>query len=409
MLVEAGVDCFHVSGGVGDSNITQIITGPEYNPGYNLAAAAALKQVVDVPVMVVGQNMDPLFAESVLENEQADIIAMGRALLADPELPNKTRAGRLREINRCILCQDCVDVMTTVGQGTGCAVNPRCGKEREYPLGQAENSKKVLVIGGGPGGLEAARVACERGHHVTLLEKQDELGGAFRTASSLFPPNRLFLDYLVDRVRSLPIDLRLGEEATEATIREMQPDAIVVATGAKAEVPELAGRNGANVISGDGVHALVEQASGNAGLADLPEGPIAVVGGNLMGLELAEWLARQGRRVHVIEPTRRLAMPAGKKRRGDHAKRLDLLGVPVNTGVAVQGIGEDGVHLDLGNGKASVVKAKTVILVGERGADSSFFESVQSLAPEVYAIGDCTGFGLSKKAVAEATKVAYEL
>jgi len=220
MLVEAGVDCFHVSGGVGDSNITQIITGPEYSPGYNLAAATALKQVVDVPVMVVGQYMDPLFAESVLENEQADIIAMGRALLADPELPAKIHTGRLGEVRRCILCQDCIDVMTTLGQGTACAINPRCGREREYPLAcvddakaenaKAENSKKVLVIGGGPGGLEAARVACERGHRVILLEKESEPGGAFRTASTVFPHNRLFLDYLIDRVRSLPIELRLA-------------------------------------------------------------------------------------------------------------------------------------------------------------------------------------------------------
>jgi 2,4-dienoyl-CoA reductase (NADPH2) len=422
LLVEAGVDCFHVSGGVGDSNITQIITGPEYAPGFNLAAATALKQVVDVPVMVVGQYMDPLFAESILENEQADIIAMGRALLADPELPAKTRAGRVGEIKRCVLCQDCVDVMTTVGQGTACAVNPRCGREREYPLLGSESakadkakgkskgaSKKVLVIGAGPGGLEAARVACERGHDVTLIEKESEPGGAFRTASTLFPHNRLFLDHLVDRVRALPIDLRLGEAANEARIRELGPDAIIVATGGKAQVPELAGRDGGHVIRGEEIQALIERASAPGGADALPQSPIVVVGGNLMGLEIAEWLARQGCRVHVIEPTRRLATPAGKKRRGDHAKRLDLLGVPVNTGVAVLGIADEGVLLDLGGGAEKLVKANTVILVGEREADGAFFESIRSLAPEVHAIGDCTGFGLSKKAVAEATKVAYEL
>ncbi|MBW2274370.1 MAG: FAD-dependent oxidoreductase [Deltaproteobacteria bacterium] len=413
MLVAAGVDCFHVSGGVGDSNITQIITGPEYDPGFNLAAATALKQVVDVPVMVVGQNMDPSFVAAILEREQADIIAMGRALLADPELPNKARTGRLGEINRCILCQDCIDAMTSVGQGTACAVNPRCGREREYPAGRTEGKsepeKKVLVIGGGPGGLEAARVACERGHRVTLLEKQTELGGAFRTASTLFPHNRLFLDYLVGRVRALPVELRLGEEASEAKIREIAPDVIIVATGGRAQAPDLAGQDGGNVIRGDEVHALIERASGGESGDALPTSPVAVVGGNLMGLELAEWLARQGCRVHVIEPTRRLATPAGKKRRGDHAKRLDALGVAVNTGVPVQGIDEEGVHLDLGDGKSSVVKASTVILVGERVADETFFERVRSLAPEVHAIGDCTGFGLSKKAVAEATQVAYEV
>jgi 2,4-dienoyl-CoA reductase (NADPH2) len=407
LLVAAGVDCFHVSGGVGDANITQIITGPDYQPGYNLAAATALKQVVDVPVMFVGQNMDPLGAEAILQNEQADIIAMGRALLADPELPNKARTGRLTEINRCILCQDCVDVMNAADRGTGCAVNPRCGRERDYPLGRTESGKKVVVIGGGPGGLEAACVASERGHRVTLLEKEAELGGAFRTASTVFPHNRLFLDYLIGRVRSLPIELRLGESATDATVEELAPDAIIAATGGRFLVPELAGRDGANVISGDAIFSLVEKGAADDGA--LPGGPIAVVGGNLMGLQLAEWLARKGCRVHVVEPSRRLSTPVGKKRRCDHSKRLDLLGVPVNTGVAVQGIDADGVHLDLGGGRESVVKAKTVILVGERIADESVLAPLRGLAPQVHAVGDCTGFGLSKKAVAEAMRAAYEI
>jgi 2,4-dienoyl-CoA reductase (NADPH2) len=332
---------------------------------------------------------------------------MGRALLADPELPDKARSGRLAEINRCILCQDCVDVMTSANQGTGCAVNPRCGRERDYPLVRTGSEKKVVVVGGGPGGLEAACVASERGHRVTLLEKEAELGGAFRTASTVFPHNRLFLDYLVGRVRSLPIELCLGEAATTATIEELAPDAVIVAAGGRFLVPELSGRDGANVISGDDIFALIEKGAADDGA--LPEDPIAVVGGNLMGLELAEWLARKGRRVHVVEPSRRLAMPVGKKRRGDHSKRLDLLGVPVNTGVNVQGIDADGVHLDLGGDRESVVKAKTVILVGERIADESVLAPLRALAPELRAVGDCTGFGLSKKAVAEAMQAAYQI
>jgi 2,4-dienoyl-CoA reductase (NADPH2) len=134
-----------------------------------------------------------------------------------------------------------------------------------------------------------------------------------------------------------------------------------------------------------------------------------VVGGNLMGLELAEWLALKSCRVHVVEPSRRLAMPVGRKRRGDHSKRLDGLGVPVNTGVAVQGIDDGGVHLDLGGGRESVVKAKTVILVGERVADESLLAPLRALAPEVHAVGDCTGLGLSKKAIADAMQAAYEI
>ena len=122
----------------------------------HLAAATAIKQVVDVPVMVVGQNMDPARAETILADERVDLVAMGRALLADPELPTKAREGRLDEINHCILCQGCVDMMTTDFNGTGCVINPRCGKEREFPTAPAPASKRVLVVGGGPAGMAAA-------------------------------------------------------------------------------------------------------------------------------------------------------------------------------------------------------------------------------------------------------------
>jgi 2,4-dienoyl-CoA reductase (NADPH2) len=408
LLVEAGVDCFHVSGGVGDANITQIITGPEFSAGYNVAAATAIKQVVDVPVLVVGQNMDPALADDIVREDRADLVAMGRALLADPQLPNKAREGRLREINRCNLCQGCVDTMTTEFNGAGCSVNPRVGKEAEFPLAPAETSKKVVVVGGGPGGMAAAMYACERGHRVTLIEKQDELGGAFRFASTLFPKNQLFLDYLVNRVTDLPIDVQLGAAADTATIQALAPDAIVLATGGRFLSPDIPGDDGANVITGPGVIELVAKAREGGEAADLDVGhSVAIVGANLIGLELAEYLASSGRRVHVIEPSRRLAMPAGKKRRSDHCKQLDALGIPLNTGIAVKEITKAGVTLVVEGGREKSLAADTVIVVGEPQADSSLLERFGSLAPEVHAIGDSGGFGLSKKAVGEALQIAY--
>ncbi len=410
MLVEAGVDCFHVSGGVGDANITQIITGAEYAPGYNLAAATAIKQVVDVPVMVVGQYMDPAFAESVLADEKADIIAMGRALLADAYFPNKARVGKLADITRCTLCQDCIDIMMTVGEGVKCAVNPRCGSEAEYPLEQAAVAKKVLVIGGGPGGLEAARVACARGHAVTLMEKENELGGAFRWTATVYPPSRAFLDSLVQRVQALPVDIRLGVEATSASIAEFRPDAIIVATGGKIEVPEIEGGNLPHVTSGEGIHEFL------ARMVDVEEGqelplasPVAVIGASLIGMELAEFLAARGADVRLLEPTRRLAVPAGKKRRGDQSKRLDLLGVSVNTGVAVEEITGEGVRIRIENGKERLVKAKTVFVVGIPVEDRGLLDTLEGAAAEVHGVGDCTGSGLSKKAIEEAMAAAYSI
>jgi 2,4-dienoyl-CoA reductase (NADPH2) len=407
LLVNAGVDCFHVSGGVGDGNITQIITGPEYQPGYNVAAAAALKQVVDVPVMVVGQNWDPHHAAEIIENGEADLIAMARGLLADPQLPTKALEGRLAEITPCIVCQDCVDRMTSEMNGTGCAVNPRCGAEAEFSHEPAAKAKKVVVVGGGPGGLVAATTAAERGHDVTLIERDATLGGAYRLASTAFPYNQRFLDHLLAEVDRLGVDVRLGQEATSELVQTLGPDAILVATGGRFESPGFVGDDGGHVIKGAGVLELVEKARSGAAL---PAGDtVAVIGGNLIALELAEHFALAGRRVRVLEPGRRLAMPAGKKRRGDHAKRLDTLGVPVNTGIAIQGIAPDGVSVARPGGDEHLVRADLVLVIGEPAPDASMLERFESVASEVHAIGDATGFGLSKKAVNEGFRAAYAL
>ena len=408
LLAKAGVDCFHVSGGVGDANITQIITGPEFGKGYNVAAATAIKQVVDVPVMVVGQNMDPTDADQIVAEGRADLVAMGRALLADPQLPNKARTGRFREINRCNLCQGCVDVMTAEFNGAGCSVNPRAGKEETFPLTPAEVSKKVVVVGGGPGGLAAAMYACERGHEVVLIEKEEELGGAFRWASTLYGRNQLFLDYLINRVSDLPIEIRLGTEANQTTLEGLAPDTIVLATGGRFASPSIPGDHQDHVVTGSAVLELVDQIRSAQAASDLGLGDsIAVIGADLIGIELAELLAERGKRVHLLEPSRRMATPAGKKRREDHCKRLDLLGVPINTGVGIKKITKRGVILELEDGRESLVQAETVIVAGHPDPDTSLADEFQGVAAHVHAIGDATGFGLSKKAVHEAMEIAY--
>jgi 2,4-dienoyl-CoA reductase (NADPH2) len=333
---------------------------------------------------------------------------MGRALLADPQLPNKARTGRLREINRCNLCQGCVDVMTTEFNGAGCSVNPRAGKEGNFPLAPADVSKKVVVVGGGPGGLAAAMYACERGHEVILIEREEELGGIFRWASTLFARNQLFLDYLINRVNDLPIELRLGTEVNETTLKELAPDTIVLAIGGRFVSPSIPGDQQDHVVTGAAVLGLVERIRSAETTSELGLGDsIVIVGANLIGIELAELLAERGKRVHLIEPSRRMATPAGKKRREDHCKRLDRLGVPVNTGVGVKEITTRGVTLELDGGRESCVNAETVIVVGQPNADASFAEKIEGLAEHVHAIGDTTGFGLSKKAVQEAMEIAY--
>ena len=410
LLVEAGVDCFHVSGGVGDSNTTQIITGPDFQRGYNVVAATAIKQVVDVPVMAVGQNMDPLFIESLIEEERVDMVAMARALLADPEFPNKLKRGRRKEINRCHLCQGCVDIMTSEFNGAGCVINPRAGKEENFPLEPAKSSKKVVVIGGGPGGIAAAIYASRRGHRVTLLEKASELGGAFRFASMLYPNNQVLLDSLKSQIEALPIEIRLDHEATAESIAKIEPDSIIVATGGIFESRRIEGDDADHVIRGSDLMDWLDRTRSGKTSEDRSLGKkVVIIGAELIGLELAGYLAEQGHRVHIVEPSGRMATPAGQKRRGVHAIQLDRLGVPVNTSVGVQKITEEGVVLELESGFQKLLKADSIFVVGHPEANPEACQLFENLAPQVMSVGDATGFGLCKKAFADALTTAYEI
>ena len=220
-LVTAGVDAFHISGGVVPDVYWQILPCLGTQPGFNVPAAAAIKQVVDVPVMVVGRINDPQLAEDILVKEYADMIVMGRALLADPELPNKAKEGNIEDIAPCTSCgQGCLRTQLTYEPMT-CVINPTVGREKEMTITPAAKQKKVLVIGGGPGGLEAARVSALRGHQVTLWEKASKLGGQMNLA--VIPPMKQELSkwiiYLSTQVNKLPIKVELNKEATPELIK----------------------------------------------------------------------------------------------------------------------------------------------------------------------------------------------
>ncbi len=186
LLVEAGVDAFHVSGGVIDRLVTTMVNGSDDGDGLNVGAAAAVKEVVDVPVIAVGRLHDPARAEAVLADGRADFVALGRPLLADPDLPDKLAAGAADRVRRCISCENCIDSLEQ-RFSTDCAVNPFTGREAELVL-SPRPSRHVVVVGGGPGGLEAARLAAGQGHRVTLLERAEQLGGGMRAGLASCTP-----------------------------------------------------------------------------------------------------------------------------------------------------------------------------------------------------------------------------
>jgi 2,4-dienoyl-CoA reductase (NADPH2) len=436
LLVEAGVDAFHVSGGVIDRLVTQMVNGPDAGDALNVGSAAAVKEVVDVPVIAVGRIHDPARAEQILADGRADFIAMGRPLLADPELPNKLKDGRADRVCRCISCENCIDAMEQ-RFSVDCAVNPRTGRERQLASSPAVTSRHVVVIGGGPGGLEAARVAAKRGHRVTLLERGRQLGGALISACILHPENQPFLDYLRGEIDRGDITVLTGHEADADEVADLSPDAVVVATGARIVLPDLPGADNAHVHPGPALREMLSGQSESAGpvwqrvgarvlsgwaqalaqpaavrtatRAWLPFGHrVAIVGGDLVAVQFAEFLAARGRLVSVLHTGDVLAPEVGLKRRTEQLDRLDRLGVTAHTGVVVHRIVPGGVVFTPEHGHLRRLVVNDVIVAGTPQPDLTLHDQLVERLPGVgvHAVGDCTGLGLIRKATEDGARAA---
>jgi 2,4-dienoyl-CoA reductase-like NADH-dependent reductase (Old Yellow Enzyme family)/thioredoxin reductase len=398
-LVAAGVDAFHVSGGVIDRLVTGMVNSADDGDALNVGAAAAVKQVVDVPVIAVGRIHDPERAEQILADGRADFIAMGRPMLADAELPSKVASGHADRVRKCISCENCIDAMEQ-RFSVDCAVNPRTGKERELAAARASRARRVVVIGSGPAGMECARVAAERGHHVTLFERDTQTGGALLWASILHPENGPFLRWLRDEVGRGPVKVELGHEVSADEIVDLQPAAVVVANGGRVVLPAIPGSDLPHVHTGP---AAVRAAT------QLPLGRrVVIVGADLVALELAEFLAARGRLVSVIEADKTIAPELGNKRKTEHMDRLDRLGVSVHVRAAVDEIVGDGVVFTPYGGTSRLLAADSVVIAGTVQPNTELYEKVVAALPDtsVAAAGDCTGLGLIRKATEDGARAA---
>ncbi len=437
-LVAAGVDCFRVSGGISDALVTMMVGRSEYGYAHNIAQAAALKHVVDVPVMLVGRIHDPELAEQILADGQADLIAMARPLLADPYLPQKVLEGRPARIRRCISCENCIDSMQT-SDNLGCAINPFSGREAELVI--APGSKKVVIVGGGTGGLEAARIAAEAGHKVVLFERQRRLGGSLVLASTVHADNERFLNWLLAEVKRLQVDVRTGSAATLERVKAEQPDAVIVATGAVVTTPAIAGIERASVITGALLRqiiagelqpneswrlpgwqqVLVQQCMPfvqrvmtpgllrRASRCWMPVGrAVVIIGSDLVAVELAQFLAERGRKVHVVDAAKKMIPEVGKKRRHEHMDALDHLRITVNTAVSVQRI-EAAAVIIAARGREHAIPCDSVIVTGEPVADTTFADALQAAGIAAQSIGDCTGLGLIVKATTTAAEAVARI
>ncbi|MCX6397060.1 MAG: FAD-dependent oxidoreductase [Propionibacteriales bacterium] len=436
-LVAAGVDAFHVSGGVIDRLVSRMVNGSDDGDGLNVGAAAAVREAVDVPVIAVGRLHDPELAESVLASGRADFVALGRPLLADPDLPNKLRTGG--HVRRCISCENCIDSLE-IRFSVDCAVNPQTGQEVELALAPTRARRHVVVVGAGPGGMEAARAAAANGHRVTLLDQNRQLGGALLWASIVHEENEPFLDYLRTEIAASAVDVQLGVRADAAVVTALAPDAVVVATGGRIAVPRIPGdglphvlngpalrellagrsspgmpwvhRAGARLVAGRGQRLVTPSAVRRATSAWMPVGQrVVIVGGDLVAIEFAEFLASRGRTVAVLESGRDIAPEIGLKRKTEHMLRLDRLGVTVHVRVEVSRIVAGGVEFTPYGGRARTLGADTVILAGSAGPDLALAQELTDRLPgvPVEAIGDATGLGLIQKATLDAARVVAGL
>ena len=402
-MIEDKVDCIHVSTGLfGEPYTLPIIHPTSYLPhGTNVHLAAKIKAAVKVPVTCVGSISDPQMMDDILTEGKADLVAMTRALIADPYLPNKAKRGKVQEIRPCTRCLECLGRVATF-LPIRCAVNPTAGRETECDgIRPADVRKKVVVLGGGPGGMQAAFTAASRGHKVVLFEKEDKLGGNLRFAD--FPEFKQdlkrFRDFLIDQVKSSPVEIRLQTELTPALLGAERPDALIVAAGAEPVIPDLPGIENDNVFWAGDVHS--------SNIATGKE--IVVAGGGMVGCETALLLAREGRAVTIVEMLGAVATDLNPVTRIHLLELLEKAGVRILLNHRLEKISEAGAGVVDQTGAASEIPADTVVLSLGMRSRTDIVDAFADCAPEVFAIGDCVRPGKASNAIHEGFNLAAEL
>ncbi len=397
-LEEAGISAISVSSGIYPT-LHRCLAPPYYAPAFLIPFAAEIKRVVNVPVIGVGRIPDLALAEEILSKGEVDLVALGRALIADPDLVNKSKNGNEEDIRPCIYCNFCcMDRLLSFMQ-VRCAVNAEAGREVEYALKRAPASKNVLVIGGGPGGMEAARVAALRGHKTTLLEREEQLGGQLLASSipSFKDSHRRLIDYLSLQVKKAGVEVKLGMEVGAEEILNWNPDVVILATGASSYVPEIAGAD-------NGVSAIdVLRGRSEAGER------VIVCGGGLVGCETSLHLDEQDKKVTLVEMLDEIAGDLDFYSKNVLIERLKESKIKVITSGKIVEVSTKGVVVEDKEGQRESLEGDTIVFALGSEPVRELVDSLKDKIKELYTIGDCVRPGRVHNAIQEAAHVAREI
>lgn len=391
LMVHAGVDIVQIS--AGNDATPEWICQPMFMEKACLAdAAEKVKSVLDVPVMAVGRINDPLIADEIIRTKKADLVCIGRGLLADPEMPIKAQEGRVDDIRICIACNTCMESIFRKGR-VECLVNPALGREKQMAFHPAKILKKVMVVGGGPGGLNVAWVAARRGHQVHLFEKQSALGGQLIMGSVAGYKKEVqnLIKFQIKQIERFGVKCHLNFEVTPETVKNENPDIIILATGSLPAFPPVEGIDNPIVTS-------LMKAFNNE---DFGKKKTVVVGGGPTGCEASLHLSERGCQVTLVE-----LLPKIGNRLESMTKKILLWKlrdhhVKIMTETRLSKIDDSGVFVIHKDEDEVFIDAEWVVIATGNRPDTKLYDEIKSFGYEIHQIGDCLEPRSAKAAIYE--------